>query len=144
MPSRLVEMTTASAMPKTAPSAVEMRRSRTNSPSGEASEPPSSTTNPASASASTAPVTSFRADSATTVCATFARMRRRSNSGMRMAGSVGARTAPMSSPASMGRSNASVATEPVISAVMRTPGTARSPRPTATGLRMLNARLRPP
>ena len=44
----------------------------------------------------------------------------------------------------MGRSNASAATEPVISAVMTTPGTARSPSPTTTGLSTLNARLSPP
>ena len=116
----------------------------TNSHSGSASVSPSPSTKAATASASTAPVGSFSADSATTVCRTFARSPIRSKSGMRMAGSVGASTAPTRRPASKGRSNASAATDPVTTAVSTTPGTASRPSPTATGLSTLKASPSPP
>ena len=58
----------------------------------------------------------------------------RSKSGMRIAGSVGASTAPIRSPVENGTSNATAATEPATSAVTTTPGIASSPRPTATRL----------
>ncbi len=53
---------------------------------------------------------------------------------MRIAGSVGASTAPIRSPVENGTSNASAATVPATSAVMTTPGIASSPSPTATRL----------
>jgi hypothetical protein len=62
-------------------------------------------TTPARTSARTAPVASLRADSAMAVCSIFWRIPMRSNSGMRMAGSVGARTAPIRSPVEYGTSN---------------------------------------
>ena len=91
-------------------------------------------TTPASTSASTAPVASLSADSAIAVCSTFWRSPMRSKSGIRIAGSVGASTAPMSSPVDNGTSNASAATEPVDERGDHTPGTASSPRPIATRL----------
>ena len=87
---------------------------------------------PATASASTAPVGSLNADSAITVCATRRRSREATNSGIRIAGSVGESTAPISRPCSNGSPNASDATAPVSSAVRITPGIASSPRLTAT------------
>jgi hypothetical protein len=63
---------------------------------------------------------------------------------MRIAGSVGATTAPMRSPVESGMSNATAATMPVTSAVTTTPGTARRPIPTATRLRMPTESWRPP
>ena len=98
IPSLRVEIATASTTPRAAPSTVERPRSTRNSPSGEASDPSPSITNAARARASTAPVTSLSADSAMIVCATLGRIRMCSKSGMRIAGSVGARTAPMRRP----------------------------------------------
>ncbi len=92
-------------------------------------------TTPASTSASTAPVASLSADSAIAVCSIFWRSPIRSKSGMRIAGSVGASTAPMRSPVDHGTSKASAAIEPATSAVRTTPGIASSPRPIATRLR---------
>ena len=135
IPSRRVEMATARASPKAIPRQVDRARSTTNSPNGDVSDPSPSITKEASASVRTAPVTSLSADSAMIVCVTFARTRRRSKSGMRIAGSVGARTAPISRPASSGRSKATAATAPVTTAVIKTPGIARRPRPSATGRR---------
>ena len=56
---------------------------------------------------------------------------------------MGATTAPMSSPVENGMSKASDATVPVTSAVMTTPGTASSPRPTATRLSTPDRELQP-
>ncbi len=81
-------------------------------------------TTPASVSASAAPVGSLKADSAITVWATFCLSRERMNSGIRIAGSVGASTAPTSSERSQGRSNAKCAATPTTAAVSSIPGTA--------------------
>jgi hypothetical protein len=126
------------------PSTVEIARSVRKSTIGSATDAFPLCTTPASTSASTAPVASFRADSAIAVCSIFCRIPIRSNSGMRIAGSVGATTAPMSSPVESGMSNATAATTPVTRAVMTTPGTARSPIPTATRLRIPIESCRPP
>ncbi len=53
----------------------------------------------------------------------------RSKSGIRIAGSVGASTAPIRRPVENGTSKANAATEPATSAVMRTPGIAKQPEP---------------
>jgi hypothetical protein len=139
-----VEIATASATPNAAPSPVDSARSSRNSPSGLAIESSCSTTKAATESARTAPVTSLSADSATIVCLTFGLTRRRSKSGIRMAGSVGARTAPIRRPTANGTSKARAATAPVASAVTTTPGIASSPSPRATGRRTLTKRPRPP
>ena len=144
IPSLRVEMVTARTTPRAAPRTVEMPRSIRKSPNGEASDPSPSITNEASASASTAPVTSFSADSAITVCTTLARIRMCSKSGIRIAGSVGARAAPMRRPASKGMSKATAATVPVTNAVIRTPGIASRPSPTTTGRRTSSESPRPP
>ncbi len=81
-------------------------------------------TTPASVSASAAPVGSLNADSAITVCATFGFSRERMNSGIRIAGSVGASTAPTRKARSHGRSNAKWAATPTTPAVSSIPGTA--------------------
>ena len=99
---------------------------------------------PATASASTAPVGSLNADSAITVWATRRRSREATNSGIRIAGSVGESTAPISSPCSNGSPNASAATAPVSSAVTTTPGIASSPRLTATSRSTVSDRFSPP
>ena len=119
-------------------------RSTTNSRTGVAIEPSPLTRTPASASASTAPVGSLNADSATTVWASFGRSRERMKSGIRIAGSVGASTAPISSAAVQERSKAKWATAPVISAVSTTPGITSIPSPTQTRCRTSTERLRPP
>ncbi len=87
---------------------------------------------PARVSARTAPTGSLKADSAITVWATFGRRRERTNSGIRIAGSVGDSTAPTSSAADHGRSNAKCAAAPTTAVVRITPGTTSSPRPTHT------------
>ncbi len=99
---------------------------------------------PATASASTAPVGSLNADSAITVCATRSRRRDATNSGIRIAGSVGESTAPISSPCSNGSPNASDAIAPVTSAVSSTPGIASSPRLTQTLRSTASDRFSPP
>ena len=81
------------------PITVLIARSTTKSRGGPRDEPSPLSRTPASASASTAPVGSLNADSAITVCATFGRRRERMNSGIRIAGSVGDSTAPISSAA---------------------------------------------
>ena len=72
---------------------------------------------------------SLKADSATTVWATFGRRRERTNSGIRIAGSVGDSTAPISSAAVQERSKARWATTPVTTAVRTTPGMTSMPEP---------------
>ncbi len=106
MPTRLLEIVAASSTPATMPSTVLIARSTTNSSTGVASELSPVISAPASARVSTAPVGSLKADSATTVCAIFGRTRERMNRGIRIAGSVGASTAPISSGAVQDRSNA--------------------------------------
>ena len=69
-------------------------------------------TTPASVSASAAPVGSLNADSAITVCASLGFSRERTNSGIRIAGSVGDSTAPTRKAMSHGRSNAKCAVTP--------------------------------
>ena len=59
-------------------------------------------------------------------------MRSREKRGIRIAGSVGASTAPISSAASAGRPNARPAATAVTAAVITTPGPTSSPRPTPT------------
>ncbi len=89
-------------------------------------------TTPASVSARAAPVGSLNADSAITVWATLGFSRERMNSGIRIAGSVGASTAPTSSETSHGRSNAKCAATPITAAVISIPGTASKPSVTQT------------
>lgn len=91
-------------------------------------------TTPEKTRASTAPVASLSADSAIAVCSIFCRIPMRAKSGMRIAGSVGASTAPIRSPVEYGTSNATAAIEPATSAVTTTPGIASSVSPTATRL----------
>ena len=119
-------------------------RLATKSRAGVAIDPSPLTRTPASASASTAPVGSLNADSATTVWATFGRRRERMKSGIRIAGSVGERTAPISIAAVQERSKAKCATTPVISAVSTTPGMTSIPSPIQTRCRTSSERLRPP
>jgi hypothetical protein len=77
-------------------------------------------------------VGSLKADSAIRVCATFGFNRERMNRGIRIAGSVGARTAPTSRATSHGRSNAKWAVTPTTVAVSSIPGTASRPSVTQT------------
>ena len=86
----------------------------------------------------------MKADSATTVWATLARSRERTNSGIRIAGSVGASTAPISSAAVHEMSNTAYATSPTTTAVSTTPGTTSSPSPIHTRLSTGSERLSPP
>ena len=96
-PERWLEMAAARPIPATTPSTVLISRSTRKSETGCVSELSPLSSTPAMVSASAAPVGSLKADSATTVWATFGRSRERTNSGIRMAGSVGASTAPISS-----------------------------------------------
>ena len=97
MPARFDDMNTAIATPATMPKTVPIGRLCVKSPSGPPSETCPDSTIAASVSASTVAVGSLNADSAITVCATLGRRRRRSKSGIRIAGSVAASTAPISS-----------------------------------------------
>jgi hypothetical protein len=128
IPARWLEIVAASRTPATIPSTVLIARSPAKSATGSAIDPPPLISAPASASAKTAPVGSLKADSATTVCATFGRSRERTNSGISIAGSVGERIAPMSSAAVQERPKAKCAIAPVIAAVRITPGTTSMPR----------------
>ena len=101
-------------------------------------------TTPASVSARAAPVGSLKADSAITVWATLGFRRERMNRGIRIAGSVGARTAPTSSAMSHGRSNAKWAVTPTTAAVSTTPGTASIAKLTHTFRSTGTERLSPP
>ncbi len=143
-PARRLEITAASPTPATTPITVLIPRSTANSATGSATEASPLRTTPASARASAAPVGSLKADSATTVCSTFGRRRDRMNSGIRMAGSVGASTAPSSTAAVNDRSKTRWATRPVTSAVTTTPGSTSSPSPTQTLRSTGSDRLRPP
>ena len=143
-PARLLEITAASPTPAIAPVTVLMPRSTANSSTGSATEPSPLSTTPASDRASAAPTGSLKADSATIVSATFGRTRERTNSGIRMAGSVGASTAPSSSEAVSDRSNTRWATSPVTTAVASTPGRTSSPSPTQTLRSTCSDRLSPP
>ena len=105
MPIRRLEIVTASSRPATIPITELIARSTTNSVAGSSTPVSPLSSTPASVSASAAPVGSLKADSATTVCATFLRRRERMNSGIRIAGSVGASTAPSSRAAVHERSN---------------------------------------
>ncbi len=104
-PARRLEITAASPTPATTPITVLIPRSTRNSTAGSPTELSPLITIPASASASAAPVGSLKADSATIVCASFGRTRERMKSGIRIAGSVGASTAPSSTAAVKERSN---------------------------------------
>ena len=97
IPALRLEIVAASSTPATRPITVLMPRSTANSATGCASPESPLRITPASVRASAAPVGSLKADSAITVWATFGRSRERRNRGIRMAGSVGARTAPSSS-----------------------------------------------
>jgi hypothetical protein len=77
------------------------------------------------------PVTSLKADSAITVWETLGRRFRRSKRGMRMAGSVAARTDPTSRATGKATPNTGQTTSATITAVMSTPGRTSRPRPTA-------------
>ena len=66
------------------------------------------------------------------------------NNGMRMAGSVGESTAPMSRPCSNGRPKTSAAAVPVMTAVTMTPTTASMPRLGQTLRRISSERFSPP
>jgi hypothetical protein len=89
-----VETRYASATPATTPIRVPRSRLRANAKAGPESATSPETTTPATASAKTVPTGSLKPDSAITVWATLGFRRMSSKSGMRMAGSVAARTAP--------------------------------------------------
>ena len=89
IPERWLEIAAASTTPATMPITVLMPRSTRNSLAGPRSSWLPVSTTPASVRASAAPVGSLKADSAITVCATLGRSRERTNSGIRIAGSVG-------------------------------------------------------
>ena len=144
MPVRRLETTAESTIPNTIPSAVESARSTRKSVIGVVREALPLRTTPANARARTAPVGSFSADSAMIVCDTLARRRIRSNSGMRMAGSVGESAAPMRRPVVSGTPKTAAATPPVKSAVSTTPGMTSMSSPIATLLRMVSESCSPP
>ena len=124
-------MNTASAIPATRPKAVPIARLCAKSPSGPPSVTCPDSTIAASVSASTVAVGSLNADSAITVCATLGLRRSRSKSGIRIAGSVAARTAPISSATSKATSKSGATTRATSTAESSTPGNTSSPRPTA-------------
>ena len=144
IPVRRLEMAAESTMPASTPPAVLRASWPTKSPAGPVSEFLPESSAPATASASTAPVGSLKADSATTVCATLGRSREPMKSGMRIAGSVGESTAPMSRPCSKGRPKTSAAAAPVMTAVTMTPTTASRPRLSQTLRRISSDRFSPP
>jgi hypothetical protein len=86
---------------------------------------------PTSVRVSTVAVTLLKADSAITVWDTLGGSFKRSKRGMRMAGSVAARTAPMSRATGKATPNTGQTTSATITAVMSTPGRTSNPRPTA-------------
>src|SRR5215218_9390838 len=102
-----------------------------NSNAGPENVNPPASTMPTSVKVSTVPVTSLKADSAMTVWDTLGRSFRRSNRGMRMAGSVGARTAPTSRATGNATPNTGETTSATMMAVRSTPGKTSRPRPTA-------------
>ena len=104
IPARRLETVAERSTPATTPMTVLIARLPRKSRPGVATELSPLNRTPASASASTAPVGSLKADSATTVSATFGLRRERTNSGIRMAGSVGDSTAPISRAAVQERS----------------------------------------
>jgi hypothetical protein len=144
IPMRWLEIAAAKTTPATIPITVLIPRSTRNSPAGPEIESLPVSTTPASVSARAAPVGSLNADSAITVCATFGFRRERMNRGIRMAGSVGARTAPTSSDRSHGRSNAKRAATPTTAAVSSIPGTASRPSVTQTRWRIGSESESPP
>jgi hypothetical protein len=77
-------------------------------------------------------VVSLKPDSEISVWATFGRMLRRSKRGMRMAGSVEANTAPISSATGKATPNMGATARATMTVVVRTPGKANKPSPTAT------------
>ncbi len=144
MPARRLEIVADSSTPASTPTTELTASSARKSDAGPPMPPSPLMSAPATASASTAPVGSLNADSAITVCATRRRSREATKSGIRIAGSVGDSTAPISRPCSNGRPNASDATAPVRSAVRITPGRASSPRLTATSRSTVSDRFSPP
>ena len=143
-PERVLEMAAASPIPATTPITVLISRSTRKSETGCVSELSPLSRTPAIVSARAAPVGSLKADSAITVCATFGRSRERTNSGIRMAGSVGASTAPISSAAVQERSKTRCAVTLTTAAVSTTPGTTSSPSPIHTRRSTGSDRLSPP
>ena len=93
---------------------------------------------------STAPVVSLKPDSEISVWATFGRMLRRSKRGMRMAGSVDANTAPISSAAGEATPKMGATAKATMTVVMRTSGRASKLSPTATFEITLNEMPTPP
>ena len=89
IPMRWLEIAAASTTPATIPITVLIPRSTRNSPAGPVTESLPVSTTPASVNARAAPVGSLNADSAITVWATLGFSRERTNSGIRIAGSVG-------------------------------------------------------
>src|SRR3954447_16861003 len=122
IPARRLETDTASTNPTATPTAVLAARLRTKSAISVVYEAWPLTTTPATASAKMAPVGSLNADSAITVCDTLGRTFIRENSGIRIAGSVGASTAPINNATSAGNPNTTDAATPVMAAVNTTPG----------------------
>ena len=143
-PERWLEIAAANPIPATTPITVLIARSTRKSPTGWATDPSPLSSTPARARASAAPVGSLKADSATTVCATFGRSRERTNSGIRIAGSVGASTAPISRAAVQSMSNTAWAATPTTAAVSTIPGTTSRPSPIQTWRSTRSDRLRPP
>jgi len=144
MPARRLEIVADSSTPASTPTTELTASWARNSDAGPPMPPSPVSSAPAIASARTAPVGSLNADSAITVWAIRSRTREATNSAIRIAGSVGESTAPISSPCSNGSPNASAATAPVSSVVRSTPGIASSPRLTATSRSTVSERFRPP
>ena len=117
--------------PATTPITVPRASSLANSSAGPARVNSPASTTPTRVRVSTVPVTSLKADSAMTVWDTLGLSFRRSNRGMRIAGSVEASTAPMSRATGKATPNTGETTSATITAVMSTPGRTSNPRPTA-------------
>ena len=143
-PRRRLETMTESRMPKASPRPIEMPSCVTKSRIGSVAELSPERRTARNVNVSTAPVGSFSADSAMIVCEIFGRIRIRSKSGIRIAGSVGASAAPISRPIEVETSKTADATSPTRTAVTITPGMTSMPRPTATRLSTLTESCSPP
>ena len=114
-------------MPMTPPSVSSLKNSKT----GAATEKWPASTTSTRVRTSTVPVTSLKADSEITVWETLGRRPSLSKRGMRMAGSVGASTAPIMNATSRLTPKIGAITTPTMSALMKTPGKTSRARPTA-------------
>src|SRR5919206_2283255 len=119
-----------STAPATTPIRVPKRRLRTKSKAGPESVTSPEATDPATARVKTVPTVSLKPDSATRVWATLGFSRISPKSGIRMAGSVAAKTAPTMRATGRGTPKTGATVTATITAVRKRPGRTRRPKPT--------------